>query len=666
MMVVLLAATPALALKININPDTSNLSEGSPFRLNAVVSSQKNNCQYAWSQIDGPKAAVTQSADQPRFLDGVAPKVDAVATMKFQVVVTKLAGAEDQCGETGTAFAQVNVLNNGNSAPAANITVSPAEVYEGTVVELKANGFDADGDALTYLWEQIGEPKVTLSSTTEPVVYFTAPNDPNSGNGFSLQFTVTVKDPSGSTGTSTKPVTVKWLNDPPKAALSCLPATVDEGQAVTLDGSGATDSDDGLASYFWSQPLGYGGAAIALPEDTVTSKFDVTAPLLTSKNNKMTFALKVTDNGGLFDAATCDILVNDITPPVFSNVPANMTAEAQSAAGAAVVFNLPTAKDAVDGDRTVSCNPPSGSTFALDVTSTVKCSASDTSNNSAEATFTVKVQDTTPPALTLPAPIGPIEGNVYGGATITYSASALDIVDGAVGVTCDKSSGSVFSVGTTTVACSAADAHSNNASGSFAVTVVDTTPPVVTFGGDIADGSSFYFGSVPVAPTCTALDIVSGSVPCTVSGYSTLVGTHTLTAEASDKAGNTSKLTRTYTVLPWTLKGFYSPVDMSGVTNTVKGGATVPLKFEVFVGTTELTATSAVSSIQSKSVPCISMSSSEDPVDVTATGGTLLRYDTTAGQFIYNWQTPKLPGTCYIVTATTLDGSKISANFKLK
>jgi hypothetical protein len=56
----------------------------------------------------------------------------------------------------------------------------------------------------------------------------------------------------------------------------------------------------------------------------------------------------------------------------------------------------------------------------------------------------------------------------------------------------------------------------------------------------------------------------------------------------------------------------------------------------------------------------------EDTVEVLATGGTSLRYDSTSGQFIFNWQTPKLPGKCYSVTLTTQDDSSITALFKLK
>jgi hypothetical protein len=56
----------------------------------------------------------------------------------------------------------------------------------------------------------------------------------------------------------------------------------------------------------------------------------------------------------------------------------------------------------------------------------------------------------------------------------------------------------------------------------------------------------------------------------------------------------------------------------------------------------------------------------EDALEVTSTGATSLRYDSIAGQFIQNWQTPKTPGTCYSVTMTARDGSAVTALFKLK
>ncbi|HSJ88383.1 MAG TPA: PxKF domain-containing protein, partial [Anaerolineales bacterium] len=58
----------------------------------------------------------------------------------------------------------------------------------------------------------------------------------------------------------------------------------------------------------------------------------------------------------------------------------------------------------------------------------------------------------------------------------------------------------------------------------------------------------------------------------------------------------------------------------------------------------------------------------EDAIEeiASATGGTALRYDTTAGQFVYNWKTPSTANKCYRVTLTTNDLSTIIAYFKLK
>ena len=81
----------------------------------------------------------------------------------------------------------------------------------------------------------------------------------------------------------------------------------------------------------------------------------------------------------------------DKTPPVFSNVPGPIVAAyATCAAGAVVTYTKPTATDAIDGIRPVSCSPASGSMFAPGKT-VVTCTASDTCKNTATVTFTVWV-----------------------------------------------------------------------------------------------------------------------------------------------------------------------------------------------------------------------------------------------------------------------------------
>src|SRR5205823_2131017 len=133
-----------------------------------------------------------------------------------------------------------------------------------------------------------------------------------------------------------------------------------------------------------------------------------------------------------------------------------------------------------DGTITPTCAPASGATFAIR-TIPVTCTATDAHNNSATGTFTVTVQDTTPPALgALPANIT-TEATGPGGAKVTYTPpTATDTVDPSPAVTCAPASGSSFPPGDTAVSCTAKDASGNTTSGSFKVTVQDTTPPKVT------------------------------------------------------------------------------------------------------------------------------------------------------------------------------------------
>jgi Bacterial Ig-like domain len=203
-------------------------------------------------------------------------------------------------------------------------------------------------------------------------------------------------------------------------------------------------------------------------------------------------------------------------------------------------------------------------------------------------------------------------------------------------------------------------------------------PTGVAFqGGGLSDGASYDFGTVPNAPTgCTASDVLSGVKSCSTDAnttYKTTVGTHTITATAEDNAGNKATKTLTYTVKAATAYGFYQPIDMSGTLNTVKSGSTVPVKFELFGGAsnTEQKSLNAVSSISARKVDCGALTGAPtDAIEYLAPTSepTVLRFDTTGDQFIYNWKTPaKAANTCYSLTMTAADNTtKLVAYFQLK
>jgi hypothetical protein len=81
-------------------------------------------------------------------------------------------------------------------------------------------------------------------------------------------------------------------------------------------------------------------------------------------------------------------------------------------------------------------------------------------------------QDTTAPTLHLPANIT-VPATGPQGATVTYTVTATDPDNASnqLTISCIPPSGSTFSIGTTTVHCTASDPASNSTSGSFQVTV---------------------------------------------------------------------------------------------------------------------------------------------------------------------------------------------------
>ena len=220
-------------------------------------------------------------------------------------------------------------------------------------------------------------------------------------------------------------------------------------------------------------------------------------------------------------------------------IPADFAAEATSAAGATVTFAT-SANDIVDGAVAVLCAPASGSTFPV-VPTTVDCSATDAAGKIVSDSFVVTVQDTIAPVVTVPTN-QVIEATGPNGATATFVASATDAFSGSPSTMCNPVSGSTFSLGATTVECYAMDGAGNKGSASFAVTVRDTTAPVITVPTETivleATGSS---GAVLDHYPVSATDLVDTSVDVTCEpapGSTFDFGSTQVDCNAVDDAGN--------------------------------------------------------------------------------------------------------------------------------
>jgi hypothetical protein len=110
------------------------------------------------------------------------------------------------------------------------------------------------------------------------------------------------------------------------------------------------------------------------------------------------------------------------------------------------------------------------------------------------------------PVLTLPADFT-VEATGPNGAMVPYVATAVNGT-----ITCTPPSGSIFPLGATIVQCSATGLGGTT-TGSFTITVVDTTPPLIL--RIIASPSVFWppnHKMIPVTFEVVAVDLVSSTL----------------------------------------------------------------------------------------------------------------------------------------------------------
>ncbi len=264
---------------------------------------------YHWVQIGEPSVILSDPNGQSATF--TAPDVGtAGACLSFELTVTDHSGLE----RTDSCIVNVTWLNE---TPVAN--AGPDQTVDGGVV-VRLDGtssIDIDDGIASYLWTQIGVPKVTLSNPASSQPTFTAPNVEQ--DGASLNFDLTVTDVGGMQKTDSCIVNVSWQNEPPIAVVAPDYIEPIEGTLVALDGSASMDPDDGIASHLWTQVEG-DPVSIADPTSAVAT---FTAPKTDQYGKNLKFKLTVKDFGGLQGTADSSIYVIPIInePSAPANTP---------------------------------------------------------------------------------------------------------------------------------------------------------------------------------------------------------------------------------------------------------------------------------------------------------------------------------------------------------
>jgi hypothetical protein len=348
-------------------------------------------------------------------------------------------------------------------------------------------------------------------------------------------------------------------------------------------------------------------------------------------------------------------VIIDHAPPVIT-VPTSVTVQATGPSGAVGTYSGVSAFDGLDGVVTVSCTPPSGTALPIGDT-TITCTATDAHGNVGTQTFVVHIVDSTPPTIASVADVT-VQATSSAGATVTYAAPVTtDVVDGIGTAVCAPASGNVFSVGNTTVTCTATDSHGNVAvPKTFVVHVVDTTAPALTLPGPVTIITSSSSGAVATF-TATASDLVDGVVPvtCTPPSGSTFVpGATTVNCSATDSHGNTATGSFTVTVnltLPNPQYGFVGVLNLPPPAGKkFNAGSSVPLQWRFTMNGTVANSADADPQIRITGPGGTLIFSPEDP------GSSSFQPPTAANGYTwqFNWQSATLAAGTYEVYVGSL------------
>ncbi|HVM65495.1 MAG TPA: HYR domain-containing protein [Acidimicrobiales bacterium] len=264
-----------------------------------------------------------------------------------------------------------------------------------------------------------------------------------------------------------------------------------------------------------------------------------------------TYGVKASVNGTAVMAFSCSLTDTDLA---LSGVPANITTNATSPAGAVVAFTPPTAVDEDTPLPAVTCDHAPGGTFPIGTT-TVTCSASDVDDtpSTVSASFTVTVTDSDLALVGVPADIT-VAATGSSGAVVTFTPPAAADEDTPLpAVTCDHASGSTFPVGTTTVTCAANDADDtpSTATASFHVTVTDSDLALNGAPADITVTASGPAGAVVTftPPSASDEDTPLPAVTCDhASGDTFPIGVTKVTCTVTDTDDSPSSASVSFNV----------------------------------------------------------------------------------------------------------------------
>src|SRR5258707_4679850 len=256
---------------------------------------------YHWSIVSAPLGS-TATLSNPTIVNPIFI-TDEKGTYVVQLIVND--------GTVNSARTQVTI-SDVNSPPVAN-TGPNQTINVGTTVHLDgSHSTDVDGDPLTYSWAILSTPSgssAVLSSTTAVQPTFVA----DRVGTYVIQLIVN----DGTVNSQPATVTISTSDVPPVANPGAA-QSVTVGTAVTLDGSGSTDSDGLLLNYQWTLLSTPSGSTAALSSTNAVS-VAFTPDLLGD------YVVQLIVNDGFLNSSPATVKISTSDVPPVANPGPNQT-----------------------------------------------------------------------------------------------------------------------------------------------------------------------------------------------------------------------------------------------------------------------------------------------------------------------------------------------------
>ncbi|MBK8565583.1 MAG: HYR domain-containing protein [Saprospiraceae bacterium] len=432
-------------------------------------------------------------------VDGNAVFVDnppVIVNCPANIVLNAAAGT---CGQVATWTAPTATDNCDVPPPTPVRTVGPASgsTFPVGVTTITYIATDSKGQAsapCTFTVTVVDNQRPSITCPSDIDLQANASCQATLGD-YTAQVTVTDNCPIGSVSLSQTPAPGTIISD---TTVITMIATDAAGLKDTCTFRVNLEDNTAPAITCPATPAPVGNAAglctavVALGNATATDNCSV----LSITDNRpagnvfnvgsTTVTFVATDVNGNATVCSVVVVVNDTEAPSIS-CPVNITQPNTAGTCAAVVnWQPPVVADNCAASVTVTCVPPSGTSFPVG-NSTVMCIVADPSNNRDTCTFVVTITDFQAPLLDCPSdtiievPFGTIDTIINNIGLVAISDNC--VIDtsyyhfsGAIpsgGDTGNDASGEAFPVGTTTVTYFGEDASGNQSSCTVEVTVVE-------------------------------------------------------------------------------------------------------------------------------------------------------------------------------------------------